>query len=49
MLRMYKVTAADREEVKKKEKENRKLKTDEDDMVRVQWAKYTLGLKHQVS
>ena len=45
---MYKVTSADREEMKKKEKELRKRRDDEEDVVRVKWAKYTLGLKHQV-
>lgn len=43
-----KITATDREELKKKEKEIRKRKEEEEDARPLVWIKYTLGLKHQV-
>ncbi|XP_013407675.1 nucleosome-remodeling factor subunit BPTF [Lingula anatina] len=49
-VRMQRITAADKEELKKREKELRKQKKDEDEdwNDRSTWVKYTLGLKHQV-
>ena len=41
---MQRLTVLDREEMKKREKNRR----DEDDFNRTTWAKFTLGLKHQV-
>ena len=44
---MKRITSLDREEMKKKEKEQRRFADDE--MTRpLVWIKYTLGLKHQV-
>ncbi len=44
------MTALDKEEAKKKEKEWRKGRKDEEEEIdRSTWAKYTLGLKHQVN
>lgn len=45
--KMRRFTSLDREEMKKKEKEQRKLLDDELGRP-VVWIKYTLGLKHQV-
>ena len=48
-LRLNRITIADREEWKKKEKDQKKNKDDDDAGLRpVVWIKYTLGLKHQV-
>ena len=44
---MKRITSLDREEMKKKEKEMKKL-ADEDLARPLVWIKYTLGLKHQV-
>ncbi|CAC5424118.1 BPTF [Mytilus coruscus] len=46
--KLLKITATDREELKKKEKEIRKRKEEEEDARPLVWIKYTLGLKHQV-
>ena len=46
-VKMRRFTSLDREELKKKEKEQRKL-LDEELGRPVVWIKYTLGLKHQV-
>ncbi|VDI43251.1 nucleosome-remodeling factor subunit BPTF [Mytilus galloprovincialis] len=46
--KLMKITATDREELKKKEKEIRKRKEEEEDARPLVWIKYTLGLKHQV-
>ncbi|KAK3091634.1 hypothetical protein FSP39_021392 [Pinctada imbricata] len=47
--KLHKITLLEREEMKKKEKEYRKLK-EEEEVARgpLVWIKYTLGLKHQV-
>ncbi|GFR88529.1 nucleosome-remodeling factor subunit BPTF-like, partial [Elysia marginata] len=47
-LRLNRITAADREEFKKKEKEQKRQREDGDDVRQVVWIKYTMGLKHQV-
>lgn len=48
-IRLHRVTALDREEMKKKEKEARKLKAEDEEVdSKATWIKYTLGLKHQV-
>lgn len=51
-ISLHRVTALEREETKKKEKLEQRMiiKKDENEEVdRSTWAKYTLGLKHQVS
>ncbi|XP_052262825.1 nucleosome-remodeling factor subunit BPTF-like isoform X2 [Dreissena polymorpha] len=45
-VNLRRITSLDREEIKKKEKEQKKLA--EEDVGPVVWIKYTLGLKHQV-
>lgn len=47
-VRFKRITSLDREEMKKKEREQKKL-TEEELARPVVWIKYTLGLKHQVS
>jgi hypothetical protein len=42
--RMQRLTALEKDEIKKREKNRR----DEEDYSRLTWAKFTLGLKHQV-
>ncbi|XP_053392915.1 nucleosome-remodeling factor subunit BPTF-like [Mercenaria mercenaria] len=46
-IRLKRITSLDREEMKKKEREQKKL-TEEELARPVVWIKYTLGLKHQV-
>ncbi|KAL4240135.1 hypothetical protein ACF0H5_000929 [Mactra antiquata] len=46
-IKLKRITSLDREEMKKKEREQKKL-TDEELSRPVIWIKYTLGLKHQV-
>ncbi|XP_052763553.1 nucleosome-remodeling factor subunit NURF301-like isoform X2 [Mya arenaria] len=46
-IKLRKISSADREEMKKKEREQKKLADDELGRPLV-WIKYTLGLKHQV-
>ena len=51
-LKLYRVTAAEKEDTKKKERmeqRNSKKDPEQDEVDRTTWAKYTLGLKHQVS
>ncbi len=51
-LRLHRVTAAEREEQRKRDKELGRLNAkaaSEEEPDRSGWAKYTLGLKHQVS
>ncbi|XP_074647332.1 nucleosome-remodeling factor subunit BPTF-like [Tubulanus polymorphus] len=49
-IRMQRYTATEREEAKKRERElvPKKKKDDDEEIDRSTWAKYTLGLKHQV-
>lgn len=50
-IRLHRVTALEREEAKKKEKMEQRMASKRDDAEEVDrstWAKYTLGLKHQV-
>ncbi|XP_067672997.1 nucleosome-remodeling factor subunit BPTF-like [Haliotis asinina] len=46
--RLQRITTADREEMKKREKEVKKRKEEEDEGKPLVWIKYPLGLKHQV-
>ena len=45
-LNLRRLTAAEREEAKKRDR--RGIRGDEEDVLRMTWCKYTLGLKHQV-
>ena len=45
---MNRVTAQEREEQRKREKQNLNSKKEEEEVNRSLWAKYTFGLKHQV-
>ena len=48
-IQLHRVTSAEKEEIKKREKKLQNQKDpDQDDIDRTTWAKYTLGLKHQV-
>lgn len=47
-MKLKRITSLDREEMKKKEREQKKL-TEEELSRPVIWIKYTLGLKHQVN
>uniref|UniRef100_A0A8D9EGK1 Nucleosome-remodeling factor subunit NURF301 n=1 Tax=Cacopsylla melanoneura TaxID=428564 RepID=A0A8D9EGK1_9HEMI len=49
-IRLYRLTALEREEKKRLEKKEKKDKEDEEEKNRMtnSWVKYTLGLKHQV-
>ena len=46
--RLNRITSYDREELKKKEKEWKKIKEEDELGKPIVWIKYSLGLKHQV-
>ena len=51
-MRLHRVTAQEREEQKKRDKELSRLAnkpSNDEEVDRSGWAKYTLGLKHQVN
>ena len=46
---MVRITAQDREEMKKRDNISRRRKEEDEEIDRTTWAKYTLGLRHQVN